>query len=250
MTLYDRIGHRYHEGRRTDPRWMAAIAEALGDARTVLNVGAGTGNYEPSGRAVVAIEPSSVMLAQRPQTAAPVVQATAEALPVRDGAFDAALAVLTLHHWTDVERGLAELRRVARRQVVLLFEPGGNADFWLVRDYLPSIVEVDRGWAVSTSALRDHLGPIDVRPLAVPRDMQDGVLAAHWARPEAYLDPHVRARASAFAKLDPSLVADAVDALRNDLADGTWARRNAELADLDALEAGYRLVVAGDGCSA
>ena len=224
---------------------MQAIQGVLGDARTVINVGAGTGNYEPPDREVVGVEPSTVMIAQRPSGTPPVIGAAAEALPVRNGAFDAALAVLTTHHWDDVSRGLAELRRVAERQVIVTFDPDRNGAFWLVRDYLGASIALDRARTPSLATLEDHLGPLQVQPLPVPRDMQDGVLAAYWARPHAYLDAEVRANISSFAQLAPDTVDRAMRALAEDLADGTWERRNVELRNLDAYDAGYQLISAG-----
>lgn len=242
--VYDRIGRGYSAGRRTDPRWMAAIDEALGDARLVVNVGAGTGSYEPAGREVVAVEPSTTMIAQRPDGAAPVVRAVAESLPFAGQAFDVATAVLTVHHWRDLEAGLAELRRVAGRQVLLTFDPYALDRLWLVRDYLPQIAADGPTRLPSTERVMDALGEAELRALPVPRDMTDGMLAAYWARPEAYLDPQVREGMSIFALMDQDVVDAAMARLRADLADGTWARRNADLADLDTFDGGYELVIA------
>jgi SAM-dependent methyltransferase len=243
--VYDRIGRGYSVGRCTDPRWMGALEDALGDARTVVNVGAGTGSYESLHRQVVAVEPSVTMISQRPPGAAPVVQGVAEDLPFADATFDAATGVLTIHHWHDLEAGLAELRRVAGRQVLLTFDPHALDRLWLVRDYLPQIATVDAQRLPGTDRVVAALGEVEVRSLPVPRDMVDGMLAAFWARPEAYLDPQVRAGMSIFALMDPVVVDAALARLRADLADGTWARRNAELFDLDTLDAGYQLLVAG-----
>lgn len=244
-SVYDRIGRGYAVGRRTDSRWMDAIEDALGDARTVVNVGAGSGSYESPDRQVVAVEPSMTMIAQRPPDAAPVVRGVAEGLPFPDAAFDAATAVLTIHHWRDFEAGLAEMRRVAGRQVVLTFDPYGLDRLWLLRDYLPQIAAVEATRHPSTDRVAAALGKVDVRRLPVPRDMADGVLAAFWARPAAYLDPQVRARMSIFALTEPTIVEAAVARLRADLDDGTWARCNADLAEHDTLDAGYQLIVAG-----
>ena len=243
MNSYDEIGTTYTVGRRTDPRWMDAIDEALGDAETIVNVGAGTGSYEPSGRRVVAVEPSSVMLSQRPPGAAPVVQARAESLPVGDRSFDVALAVLTVHHWGSWEAGLQEMCRVAERQVLLAFDPRVLEDFWLVRDYLPGLTDFERERAPAFDRLIRVLGRPSIQPLPVPRDMQDGVLAAYWARPAAYLDPSVRACASALVQMPQTVVEPAIDALGADLKDGTWSRRNDDLDRLETLDVGYRLLV-------
>jgi SAM-dependent methyltransferase len=241
--LYDRLGRGYARGRRGDPRWAAAIAAAVGPARSVLNVGAGAGSYETGLPVVLAVDPAATMLQQRPPGYAPAVRAMAEALPVGDGSVDVALAVLTLHHWSSVERGLAELRRVARRQVVLTFEPAAIAEFWLVREYIPAVADLDRSRAPTVARVADLLGTTDVRRLPVPADMVDGVLAAHWRRPSAYLNPEVRARASGLAQLDQAIVDAGVDRLARDLESGVWAARHADLLDHDELDVGYRLVV-------
>lgn len=185
------------------------------------------------------------MIAQRRADAAPVVRGAAERLPFPDGSFDVALAVLTVHHWGDRAAGVAELRRVARRQVVLTYDPAAVEPFWLVRDYLPELVAFERSRVPSLHDLRRRLGATEVRRVPVPRDMRDGVLAVHWARPQAYLDPRVRASASGLVQADQGLVERRMDLLREHLADGTWAQRNAELADLAAYDAGYRLVIGG-----
>jgi len=240
--LYDRIGVGYRAHRRPDPRIAAAIAAALGDARSVLNVGAGAGSYEPTDRHVLAVEPSTEMIRQRPPGAAPVVQASATALPFGAGAVDASLAVLTVHHWPDRPRGLAELRRVARdRTVILTWEPDA-APFWLVDDYFPELVAIDRPIFDPVDTLRRILGPIEVRPVPIPHDTVDGFLGAYWRRPAAYLDPAVRGAMSTFTKLAD--VETGLDRLRRDLADGTWERRNASLSALTELDLGYRLIIA------
>ena len=242
--LYDTIGREYAQRRRPDPRIAARLTAALGDARSVLNVGAGAGSYEPSDRSVVAVEPSAVMLAQRPTGAAVAVQARAEALPFPDRAFDAAMAVLTLHHWADRVCGLAECTRVARQRVVVLtWDPAADA-FWLVREYFPEFGETDRKLFPPISAYADAFGPdaqVEIAAVPVPRDCVDGFLGAYWARPEAYLDPAVRAGMSSFAR--PGVEAG-LARLRADLASGAWHARHGHLLGNDALDLGYRLVVA------
>jgi SAM-dependent methyltransferase len=242
--VYDRIGRGYHVHRRPDPRWQVAVDAALAGAATVLNVGAGAGSYEPATLATVAVEPSGEMIRQRPPGAAPAVQAVAESLPVADGAVDAVLAVLTTHHWTDPDRGYAELRRVASRQVVLTWDPDLTAGFWLVADYLPEIARHEAGLA-TLGATRAALPDAAVHVLAVPADMTDGVLGAYWARPEAYLDPSVRAGISALSLLAPAIVERAMARLARDLETGAWHDRYASLAGRAELDLGYRLVVAG-----
>src|SRR5262245_825590 len=191
--LYDAIGQGYRELRRPDPRIADQLWAALGDAKSVLNVGAGAGSYEPIDRIVVAVEPSVVMLAQRRPTAAVAVQARAEALPFANGSFDAAIAVLTIHHWADRARGLAECARVARDRVVLLTWDPAVDDFWLVRDYFPEFLAADRKAFPPMAEYARALGPrTEVLTVPVPRDCVDGFLGAYWARPEAYLDETVR----------------------------------------------------------
>lgn len=240
--LYDRIGRGYAHRRRRDPRIAARLVAALGDARTVVDVGAGAGSYEPADRAVVAVEPSRVMIAQRAPGAAPVARGVAEALPFRAGAFDAALAVLTVHHWRDPEGGIAELRRVARRVVVLTWDPAVWAGgFWLTRDYLPELEVEERDFA-TVARVAAALPGSDVQPVPVPHDCSDGFCGAYWRRPAAYLDRDVRAAISALARLGEARLAPALTRLEADLASGAWHARNAELTTLDELDLGYRLV--------
>jgi SAM-dependent methyltransferase len=239
--LYDRIGRSYVATRGEDPRIAARIHRALGDARTVVNVGAGAGAYEPRDRAVTAVEPSAVMRAQRPPGAARCVDARAEALPFADGSFDAAMAVFSDHHWDDRLEGLRELRRVARRAVVVQWDPSTRDAFWLVRDYLPSFgYDVDG----SFDAARTALGVTREEVVPIPHDCRDGFLLAYWRRPEAYLDATVRANISVFALLPAAEVEAMVAALRADLESGAWERRNAELLDRNEYDVGVRLLIA------
>lgn len=238
--LYETIGRTYTTTRRPDPRIARQIGDALGDARTVVNVGAGSGSYEPADREVIAVEPSAVMRAQRPPDAAPCVDATADALPFADGAFDAALASMTVHHWPDWRAGCAELRRVARRVVVFTWEPELARTLWLVDEYFP---ELAADPFPPLAEVADVLGAHQV-VVPIPHDCTDGFLAAHWRRPEAYLDPVVRAGMSVFARRDEAEVAPGLARLERDLADGTWHRRHAGLLERDAMDLGYRLLVA------
>jgi SAM-dependent methyltransferase len=240
--LYDSIGKRYTDVRGEDHRIAARIRAALGNARTVVNVGAGTGSYEPADLEVVAVEPSETMIKQRPAGAAPVVQAFAEELPFKDGSFDAAMAILTDHHWTNQARGLAELRRVARRVVLFSWDPATVYDMWIVRDYLPSMADlIPTGYRLADTLAR--LGDARAEPVPIPHDCRDGFLHAYWRRPEAYLDPAVRAGISVFAQVDPRAVEEGIERLRRDLESGEWQRRNAELLELEEVDAGYRLIV-------
>jgi SAM-dependent methyltransferase len=241
--VFDSIGVGYAERRRPDPRIAAHIADALGDARTVLNVGAGAGSYELPDREWIAIDPSDVMIRQRPAGAAPVVRGVAEALPFVTDAFDAAIAVLSLQHWSDPEGGLGELTRVARRQVILTWDVEYYAsNFWFVRDYVPEMSEWERTVATLDTAC-EVLHPIRVVPVPVPHDCTDGFGGAYWRRPEAYLDPEVRASISGLALMTDGIAARAVERLRADLKSGEWHERNAELRDLEEFDVGYRLVI-------
>jgi len=242
--LYDVIGGAYTATRRTEPRIAARVWDALGDARTVLNVGAGTGNYEPPGRDVIAVEPSAVMRAQRPPGAAPCVAGAAESLPFEDQSFDAAMAFSTVHHWQDPVAGLREMRRVARRVVVFTFdasEAGWLQRFWLTRDYLPEFAGLFDGWP-SLAELAAAIGA-RVDPVPVPWDCADGFFEAYWRRPEAYLDERVRRAISVWTRVGAQAEQRAVRGLRADLASGQWADRNHDLAAHDEAELGLRLLV-------
>lgn len=240
--LYDTIGIGYKTFRRPDPRLATAILHALGEAETVVNVGAGAGSYEPTDRSVVAVEPSLAMIRQRRAGSAPVVQASATHLPFQDAAFVASLAVLTVHHWSDRARGLTELARVAQHRCVIVTWDPAAAGFWLTEDYFPALVEIDRHIFPSIEELRRALGVIEVRPLLVPHDCVDGFLGAYWRRPSAYLDAGVRSAISTFSKI--SELESGLTHLRSDLEDGTWERRYGHLVHQATCDLGYRLVMA------
>ena len=241
---YDIIGLNYAELRKPDLRIAAAIQQALGPAETVLNVGAGTGSYEPVDRLVTAVEPSREMIRQRSSAAAQAIQASAEHLPFDDDAFDAAMAILTVHHWPDKEAGLREMRRVTRGRIVLLtFDPSHRP--WLT-DYLPELVRLDEAHLPAMSDYERWLGPVQITPLLVPHDCSDGFLYAYWRRPGAYLDPRIRSGSSSFWAMGNS-VESGLERLRRELQTGEWERRYAELLTLDAYDAGYRIVVAESG---
>ena len=242
--LYDRIGESYTTSRRVEPRFAMPLVEALGSAESILNVGAGTGSYEPAGRTVVAVDPSAVMIAQRARGAAPDVQARSEGLPFRDDAFDAVMAVLTIHHWAGMRAGLAECARVASRRVVLITWDPASEGFWLVQEYFPEILEIDRALFPSMDTLAEVLGDITVRPLPVPADCADGFLGAFWQRPQAYLDPRVRNGMSVFSRLAD--VNRGLGKLRNDLGSGSWLERHGRLLKQDTLDIGYKLIIAGE----
>jgi SAM-dependent methyltransferase len=241
--LYDRIGQGYAPIRQADPRLAAPIWEALGDARSVVNVGAGAGSYEPPDREVVAVEPSAVMIAQRPAGASPAVQAVAEALPFEDDSFDAALAIITLHHWSDVEAGIAEMVRVARRRVVIVgFDSELWSSQWVVRDYVPEVAAWRHLKEPSLRRVLAALPPATVEPILVPNDCTDRMFATLWARPEQYLDERVRAATSVWDQLPPEVTERALGRLRRDLESGAWDERYGHLRSLPELDVGLRLV--------
>lgn len=239
---YDDRGTGYGRTRRPDPRIAAAIRSALREAASFVNVGAGTGSYEPDDRSVVAVEPSMTMIRQRGAAAAPCILGRAECLPFPDRSFDAAAAILTIHHWGDRSRGLRELRRVSRDRVVLLTWDPEVGGFWLTREYCPEFLETDRRRFPGMAEIREALGPIESVPVPIPHDCVDGFLGAFWRRPEAYLDPAIRNGISSFAAggFEPGL-----RRLEVDLASGRWRDRNAAILDAAELDLGYRLVIAG-----
>jgi SAM-dependent methyltransferase len=244
-STYDRLGVGYRAIRRTDPVLAGRIWSALGDARTVVNVGAGTGSYEPLDRWVLAVEPSDVMIAQRPTGAAPVIRASAEQLPLADQTVDGAMAILTLQHWQSVEAGLRELVRVVRDRVVLVtMDVGVLGELWIVRDYLPEFLGTHAARFPTIRRLQDLLPNPRVEALPVPRECEDGFMAALWARPHAYLDSAVRAATSPWHDLSAGVVERALTQLQNDLDSGAWERRYSHLLTRAELDVGLRLVVA------
>jgi SAM-dependent methyltransferase len=247
---YDRIGEGYALTRREDPHIAAAIRDALGEARSVVNVGAGTGSYEPEDRYVIAVEPSDVMAAQRPPTIPPAVRASAGELPLRDDSVDAAMAVVTIHHWDhELERGIQELRRVARETVVILtYDPLVSGEMWLMADYLPEVAELDRRTFPAPERVAGWLGGrtrIEVVP--IPRDTPDWMLGSFWAHPERVLDERARKATSGFARLDPTVVERVIREVGRDLESGVWDERHGHLRKLDAYDAGLRLIVSATG---
>jgi SAM-dependent methyltransferase len=238
--LYDKIGINYTELRKPDPRIARIIEQALGDANTILNVGAGTGSYEPGNRQLTAVEPSREMIGKRSPTAAKVVQAVADELPFEDASFDASMAILTIHHWPDQAAGLREMRRVTRGPIVLLtFDPAHRP--WLT-DYLPELARLDEAQMPLMSDYARWLGSVQVTPVPIPHDCSDGFLYAYWRRPAAYLDARIRSGSSSFWAIGN--VDAGLQKLQRDLESGEWERRYAELRALDEYDAGYRLVVA------
>ncbi|MBJ7328944.1 MAG: class I SAM-dependent methyltransferase [Solirubrobacteraceae bacterium] len=244
LHAYQRLGVGYSTVRGEDPRIAQRIWAALGDAQTVVNVGAGTGSYEPRDREVTAVEPSAEMRAQRARDAAPVIDGRAEALPFGDDTFDAAMAVLSDHHWEDRAAGLRELRRVARGPVaVFTFDQSFFAPSWIVGEYFPAWLDLPVARFTPTDIAAALGGVVDTQVVPIPHDCRDGFLHAYWRRPEAYLRPEVRAGISLFHLIPPEDVERGVAKLRADLEDGTWARRHSDLIELNELDLGYRLIV-------
>ena len=238
-TSYDTIGINYSDLRRPDAQIGTVIARALGSARTVLNVGAGSGSYEPADRQVTAVEPSIELIRQRSASSSPVIQGHAENLPFGDNSFDASMAILTIHHWSDKEKGLKEMRRVTRGPVVLLtFDPSHRGS-WLT-DYIPELVALDDVQMPRMTDYEKWLGRVEISAVPVPHDCTDGFLYAYWRRPAAYLDPRIRTGMSSFWVIDN--VEDALARLASDLDTGAWAERYSDLLSLDACDVGYRLV--------
>ena len=243
--IYDSIGSGYRQYRNPDPRIAVQIREAIGDATTVCNVGAGAGSYEPRDLDVTAVEPSERMIEQR-DDAESVIRATAEELPLHDGQFDASMAVLTVHHWSDPVRGLLEMQRISRRQVILTFDPTMIDSLWLVRDYLPEIVEFERSRATLIETFRETLGACNITAVMIPWDCSDGFQAAYWRRPKKYLDPVIRKSISTFSQLPANVVSSAMSRLAEDIGSGYWIRRYSHLMQRNEMDFGYRLVVANN----
>jgi SAM-dependent methyltransferase len=247
---YDVIGAEYAVTRREDPRTAALIHAALGEARTVVNVGAGAGSYEPRDRNVVAIEPSEVMIAQRDARLPPAIRSGAYPLPLADQSMDAAMAILTIHHWDeDQERGVMEMRRVARGPVVILtIDAEISSRMWLMADYLPEVAELDRRIFPTPETLARWLGgEVEVREMPISRDTPDWSLGSFWAHPDRVLDAQARSSTSGFARMPPEVVDRVVNAVERDLHDGTWDAQHGHLRELDEYDAGLRLLVSKPG---
>ena len=242
--VYEHIGHGYSVGRREDPRLAVHLHAALGNSDRVLNVGAGTGSYEPRDRCVVAVEPSGLMAAQRPTTAAPVVRAVAEALPFPDRRFDTAMGVLTIHHWTSLATGLREFRRTSQRIVLFLRDPAAAPSWWLY-GYFPATARLVASRETPVTVLESLLRcRLSVTPVPIPADCIDGFEAAYWRRPAAFLNPNLCASMSALSLISRSERESGQRRLANDLANGTWTRRHEDLLGVDQLDLGYRVVAA------
>jgi SAM-dependent methyltransferase len=241
---YQRHGHGYATQRRTDPRIAAQVHAALGDARRIVNVGAGAGSYEPEDRYVVAVEPSAAMRAQRPSHVVPALEASAERLPFDDDSFDAAMATVTVHQWSDRAAGLRELRRVARGPVVVLTFDGDALDLLWLAEYAPELIAAERRRYPPLDAIADLIGAsCTVSEVAVPIDCVDGFTEAFYARPERFLDPQVRRSQSAWTFVDDADEARAVEHLRSDLDSGTWDERYGHLRTQPDFVGSLRLLV-------
>ena len=239
--IYEHIGREYRSTRHADPRISEAIRQALGDAESIVNIGAGAGSYEPAHLTVVPVEPSTTMIQQRPTSLASAVRGFAEALPLPSKSVDAALAVLTVHHWSDRPRAFAEIRRVARKRAVF-FTHDPSAGFAWLDDYFPTF-RIESALRYPGLSEFDGLGGrIEATPVPIPADCTDGFTGAYWRRPDLYLDPKIRANMSTFALLETNAVEEGVQALKRDLSNQTWHRRYADLLELSELDAGYRIV--------
>jgi SAM-dependent methyltransferase len=238
----DNLGRAYSKQRKPDPRIAALLNRRIGKAQRILNIGAGTGSYEPAGKSVVAVEPSKIMIAQRPAGSAPVVQAVAEQLPFPDRSFDLAMALLSVHHWTDWRRGIKEAMRVADGRLVIFTWIGFPSRFWLTH-YLPEIEELDEKLFPTINQFSSELGPTKVDTVPVPHDCRDGFLCAYWRRPAAYLDAAIRSGISIFAKLPTA--EKSLQRLENDLSTGEWNARFGDLLQHDSHDYGYRIISCG-----
>jgi SAM-dependent methyltransferase len=240
---YNRIGLNYGDFRRPEPRIEAAIWGALGDARSVVNVGAGAGSYEPTDREVIAVEPSPVMIAQRPANAAPALEGVAEALPLEDKSVDAAMGVLTIHHWRDRGAGLAEMRRVARRRIVLLtIDAEKNSEIWTLSEYFPEAMALERELMPSVESLAASLPGATVEAVPAPSRCRDEFTSALWDRPELFLDPGILRSSSLWHRLSPATIERGQERLRADLESGAWDQKHGHLRTLPELDIGLRLV--------
>jgi SAM-dependent methyltransferase len=242
---YDDLGANYPDFRRADPRIEAKVWEALGDARSVVNVGAGTGSYEPRDREVIAVEPSPLMIAKRPAGAAPAIEGVAEALPLGDRSVDAAMATLTIHHWNGLAKGLAEMRRVARKRIVLLtIDAEKNAEIWTLAEYFPEAMALEEEAMPSISLLQESLPGATVEIVPMPSRCRDEFTSALWDRPELFLEPATLRASSLWHRLDPEVIERGQEHLRADLESGRWDERHGRLRTLPELDIGLRLVTA------
>jgi SAM-dependent methyltransferase len=240
---YDEIGLNYADFRRADPRIEARVWAAVGDARSVVNVGAGTGSYEPRDREVIAIEPSPLMIAKRPEGAAPALRGVAEALPLDDRNVDAAMAILTIHHWKDLEAGLDEMRRVARKRIVLLtIDAEKNSEIWTLAEYFPEAMTLEEETMPSIASLEADLPGAAIETVPMPSRCHDEFTSALWDRPELFLEPATLRASSLWHRLDAQVIERGQERLRADLESGRWDERHGRLRTLPELDIGLRLI--------
>jgi ubiquinone/menaquinone biosynthesis C-methylase UbiE len=240
---YDEIGVNYTDFRQADPRLEARIWAALGDARSVVNVGAGTGSYEPRDREVIAVEPSSLMIAKRPEGTAPALQGVAESLPLEERSVDAAMAVFTVHHWSDLAAGLAEMRRVARKRIVLLtIDATKNAEIWTLAEYFPEAMALEEEVMPSIASLEASLPAAKIETVPMPSRCRDEFTSALWDRPELFLEPATLRASSLWHRLAPEAIERGQERLRADLEGGRWDEAHGRLRTLPELDIGTRLI--------
>jgi ubiquinone/menaquinone biosynthesis C-methylase UbiE len=240
---YDELGVNYSDFRRADPRIEARVWAALGDARSVVNVGAGTGSYEPPDREVVAVEPSSLMIAKRPENAAPALHGVAEALPLGDRSVDAAMAIFTIHHWSDLAAGLAEMRRVASKRIVLLtIDAKKNSEVWTLAEYFPEAMALEEEVMPSIASLEASLPDAKIEAVPMPSRCRDEFTSALWDRPELFLEPATLRASSLWHRLAPEVIERGQERLRADLESGRWDAVHGRLRTLPELDIGTRLI--------
>jgi ubiquinone/menaquinone biosynthesis C-methylase UbiE len=240
---YDELGVNYPDFRRADPRIEARIWAALGDARSVVNIGAGTGSYEPRDREVIAVEPSPLMIAKRPAGAASAIEGVAEALPLDNRSFDAAMATLTVHHWSNLGKGLTEMRRVARKRIVLLtIDAEKNAEIWTLAEYFPEAMALEEEAMPSIASLEANLPGAVIETVPMPSRCRDEFTSALWDRPEMFLEPATLRASSLWHRLDPAIIKRGQERLRADLDSGRWDGRHGHLRTLPELDIGLRLI--------
>lgn len=240
---YDELGINYTDFRRADPRLAARIWAALGDAASVVNVGAGAGSYEPRDSEVIAVEPSPLMIAKRAKDAAPVRQGVAEALPLDDQSVDAAMGTLTIHHWSDLDAGLAEMRRVARKRIVLFtIDAEVNSEIWTLSEYFPAAAQAEREKMPAMQGLEAKLPHATIEVVPAPSRCQDEFTSALWDRPELFLKPATLSASSLWHQLPAAVIQAGQERLRADLASGRWDEAHGHLRTLPELDIGLRLI--------
>lgn len=240
--IYDDIGLGYNVTRRTDPKIAKQIEKNLVDATKIINLGAGTGSYEPLGVDLIAVEPSKLMIEQRAANAYPVKQAFADNLPFRSNYFSHAMTVLSMHHWQNRRAAFSEIKRVTTDKFVAVTWFPHLADFWLTKDYFPEIHQLDSQAFPSLDEFEAEFNSLEITPLLVPEDCQDGFLACFWKRPTAYLQQSVRKGMSTFSKIRN--LDDGLWQLENDLKTGLWHKKNSHILESTELDVGYRIVTA------